>query len=471
MKDQSEAPKMRKMGFITMMKIKKFVSLGLMLTLLLMPQVSWAEKGEESVSPRGWMYLIPVGNILATNMVMWGTARFVLKEDYANINLDTMAHNLRTGFEWDIDGFRVNHIGHPYQGAHYHTGARAIGLNFWAALPFTILGSLKWELLMENTLPAYNDMVFTSLAGPALGEILFRLSRLLIDESTNGLARVGREAMAGLFSPIYGLDRAFSGAARMNGDAPGSEPAELEFGMRAAGVDDQARERRLGTAGLSANLRYGEIGPSESTFRPFDYFTLDLGFDYNHSQRFYAAQLDTTGLLAKWNLPCGQEWECAVGPMVHFDFYESSAYKISSTALGVNLLSEGNLPFGSLKFRGGVELGAMPLGAFDSTYVELGGRDYNFSTGGIVRVNLEIAKPRWFQLRGRTTRYYAHAFDGTEGPDHSAISEVELGIPLSERVGVAVGASSYQREEKPKGFEALTRRVLELQAKLRWRLP
>lgn len=453
-----------------MLDVKRITSLVLVLLILMSPQISWADVEGERTSPPRWSYLIPLGNVLATNLVTWAGGRYLLQEDYAYINLDTMAQNFRDGFEWDNDGFRVNHLGHPYQGAHYHTGARAIGLNFWASLPFTILGSLKWEMLMENTRPAYNDVIFTVIGGPIVGEILFRLSKLLIDESTNGLGRIGREAMAGLFSPIFGLNRSFTGASRMNGDPPGRPPVKLELALQTSGVQDQPEAQRFGMAGLSAHMRYGEIAKSQSSFRPFDHFDLDLGFDYNHGRRFYSARLDTTGWLAKWNFHCGEGRDCALGPIAHFDYYESPAYKISTTAIGASLLGEGQLPFWAMKFRGGLEVGAIPLGAFDSSYVDVEDRDYNFSAGGLVRLNLELKKSRWFRLRGRTTRYYGYAFYGAKGADQGAISDVELEVPISDGVGVAVGASAYQREERPKGFEALTRRVLEIQAKLRWRL-
>src|SRR5690554_4174591 len=170
-------------------------------------------------APEGWDYLKPVGNLLLANLVYWVGSRYILHNDFSYIGSSTIIDNFEQGFGWDFDAFGTNQFGHPYQGAGYHSGARAVGFGFWGAIPYTLLGSLQWELFMENTRPAYNDVVTTSVGGVALGEVLFRLSSTLLDPSSHGAQRAVREGGALLINPVYGLARLASSDAERHAPA------------------------------------------------------------------------------------------------------------------------------------------------------------------------------------------------------------------------------------------------------------
>ena len=61
--------------------------------------------------------------------------RFVLNADFAQINLHTVHHNLKTGFVWDNDQFSTNLFAHPYHGGLYFNAARSNGLDVWQSVP------------------------------------------------------------------------------------------------------------------------------------------------------------------------------------------------------------------------------------------------------------------------------------------------------------------------------------------------
>lgn len=133
--------------------------------VLALSSAAYAVELDSVDEPQGWDYLIPVGSMLGSNIVFWGTARYVLDEKFAYIGPGSMADNFREGFHWDADTFRTNQVGHPYQGGLYHTGARAAGFGFWGSVPYTMLGSLQWEMFMETPQPSYNDFITTTVGG------------------------------------------------------------------------------------------------------------------------------------------------------------------------------------------------------------------------------------------------------------------------------------------------------------------
>ncbi|MBA2662576.1 MAG: DUF3943 domain-containing protein [Bradymonadaceae bacterium] len=163
-------------------------------------------------------YLLPAGMVLFSSAVFWGFARTVLDAEYSRIGTSSIQRNFTVGFEWDADGFPINQIGHPYQGSLYHTAARATGHDFWVAALYTFLGSLQWEMFMENELPSYNDLITTTFSGAAFGETLFRLGSELLDPSTSGSERVWRELGAGVIAPTMGLTRTLTGGIVESGD-------------------------------------------------------------------------------------------------------------------------------------------------------------------------------------------------------------------------------------------------------------
>ena len=55
----------------------------------------------------------------------------------------------------------------------------------------TGMGSLMWEFFMETEPAAINDFIATTLSGAMLGEMLYRMSSRIIDESAIGKKRTG----------------------------------------------------------------------------------------------------------------------------------------------------------------------------------------------------------------------------------------------------------------------------------------
>jgi hypothetical protein len=97
-------------------------------------------------------------------------------------NLSTVRRNLRRSWGVDSDSFTINQLGHPYQGSMYHGFARASGLGYWEASAYTFMGSVLWEIAGERTRPSRNDQISTGIGGSFLGEALFRMANLWLEQ-------------------------------------------------------------------------------------------------------------------------------------------------------------------------------------------------------------------------------------------------------------------------------------------------
>ena len=106
-------------------------------------------------------------------------ANLIRGQDTAKITPSTWWLNMRRGWEWDLDDFVVNQIGHPYQGNNYFTAGRANGLDFWESSALTAFGSGTWEFFGETNQASLNDLINTTLGGIALGEMFHRTAWLM----------------------------------------------------------------------------------------------------------------------------------------------------------------------------------------------------------------------------------------------------------------------------------------------------
>ena len=184
-----------------------------------------SEKQEES--SKNW--LRPFFETLGTNaLISWynsytywrGRSRGLLE-----ISLRSMNENLfQKGYIWDYlykNGFQLNQLDHPFHGTLAYNIGRINGLNFWESAAFPLFNSITWEAIFENALlnerPSTNDTIVTFIGGTLLGEVLFKLANLLIDESSVGTERVIRESLALVINPIFGVNRLVTGKAFKRG--------------------------------------------------------------------------------------------------------------------------------------------------------------------------------------------------------------------------------------------------------------
>jgi hypothetical protein len=140
--------------------------------------------------------------------VVFNLASRLRKENQEyKVTLSSWWENLRHGFEWDTNNFKVNQFGHPYQGSLYFNAGRANGLSFWESAPLVAFGSATWEYFGERNHASINDFVTTTMGGIAFGEMFHRTGWLIRDTRLTGRPRLLREILGTAVDPITGVNR------------------------------------------------------------------------------------------------------------------------------------------------------------------------------------------------------------------------------------------------------------------------
>ncbi|HSN14181.1 MAG TPA: DUF3943 domain-containing protein [Anaeromyxobacteraceae bacterium] len=228
---------------------------------------------ELPVRSRETAWLLPIGEKLFADALTWGVAR-AWGEEWTHITLDTMKRNLTSRWVFDPNDFATNQFGHPYHGHLAFSAWRAAGHEFWESIPFPIVMSTYWELFAETERPSINDGITTPVGGIFLGEVLYRLSSMVIDGG--GLHPSGwRLLAAGLVSPPAGLTRALSGNRyRTRLEEPIPAFVELRGGGSFSG-SAYSGGQRWATGGLvqgSVQVTHGLPVGDWSLRKPFDHF-------------------------------------------------------------------------------------------------------------------------------------------------------------------------------------------------------
>ena len=155
--------------------------------LLSIPQTGLAQTPPQASPPPDASvkrnYVVPFFDIAAFDFLLNRYGHALVDRATYDVDFASIKRNLRSPWVLDNDPFSINQFMHPYQGAMYHGFARSAGLNYWEALGYTFTGSMLWEIAGETTLPSRNDQITTGIGGSFLGEALFRLASLVLEQS------------------------------------------------------------------------------------------------------------------------------------------------------------------------------------------------------------------------------------------------------------------------------------------------
>ncbi len=166
-----------------------------------------------------------------SNITVWAWDRYVTKQHYARISWQTWKHNLHSSFAFDADTFFTNFLAHPVSRLRLFQFRQVSGHEFLGIHAVRLGGSLLWEEFGENTRPSTNDLIMTTTGGICIGEVLFRLSSQILDDTATGGKRVWREILAAIVDPTRGLyapavRRHLAGAVGQRPD-PGTDPRQF----------------------------------------------------------------------------------------------------------------------------------------------------------------------------------------------------------------------------------------------------
>jgi len=408
-----------------------------------------------------------LSEVVAVNVAIWSYNRYI-RENGENpgfrIGFNSWQENFNNGFEWDDNGFTTNQFAHPYHGSMYFNAARANNYDFWTSVPFTFLGSFLWEYCFEVHHPAYNDWIATSVGGSTLGEMLFRVSDLLVDDTARGSNRAWREVGVLALDPVRGFNRIVTGEASHMGDnanrmRPGYLGFRLDSGIRVTG------ERKLSDADttrmfLDLNGRYGDPFQGDRK-KPFDSFDLAVGLNFGDAA--VVAGVHTHGLLAAPDLGHTENNTYLWAFHLNFDYINTNAYVLGGQSVTGGIMSRfEKTAIGDIQAQ--VNLGVIPLGGVKSDYGSYTGRDYDFGPGALGSISATLLRGgrSWFEVGHTET--WINTLNGNDGYHLVGLTRVRVDIPIVQRMGVGAAYRLYTSHNHYDHLEDTDHKFPELRA-------
>ena len=400
----------------------------------------------------------PAAEVAGINLVFMGYNRYIAQADYGYVSFDTWKHNLKTGPEWDTDGFGINFIGHPYQGTLYYNAARSQGYNFWQSAPFAVAGSLTWEYFGENTLPSYNDLIYTPLNGIALGEILYRISSNILDDRTRGRERTIREISAGLINPVRGINRLLQGKTRSltNKEVYQKEPLNITLFGGMHRLNDK-QDDVFGPGGnkamFSAQLDYGN--PFEDRKRkPFDLFRFRAEFSYGSADTVSGIINNITGYgnLFSRNHQVGK-LAVHTGIFQYYDYWNTRNFDLGALSFGGGILTK--LPLSKqMNLYTNAHLGLIPLAGNSTRFApdSVGLRDYVFANGVSGKFETTLSLGKYVSAALVYHHFWLKTFEGLEGTNSIGIVRPRITFRVFKNLSLGYEHFGYSTNRKLEQF-------------------
>ncbi|UFS70801.1 DUF3943 domain-containing protein [Geomonas sp. RF6] len=347
-------------------------------------------------------------------------------------------HNQHWG--WDHDTFEVNQFGHPYEGATFFGLARSSGLNFWESLGYSHAGSYIWEMAGETTRPSINDMITTGNAGSLLGEALFRMAGLVLEDGGD-YPDAFHEIAAAIVSPPTGFNRSVFGE-RFKSVYPSHRPAKFWRVRLGASYGTEGYDLGYGQPPhnfygiVDFALSYGLPGKSGYSYRrPLDYF--DFRLTVRSRAENFLENILLRGLLIGSAYDAGDTYRGIWGLYGSYDYISPFLMQISSTALSLGTTAEMDVaPDVTLQ---GSLLGGVGFAAAGSRLATQEEREhhYAFSPQWLLSLNVLFGERAYIDLAGRG--YYPQAVEGDiDGSEVLYNCEAGVTVRVSGRHGVGV---------------------------------
>lgn len=389
-------------------------------------------------------YLAAVAEVTGINVFVQCFDRFILDADFAQISFHSVKHNFEYGFVWDNDQFSTNLFFHPYHGGLYFNAARTNGLNFWQSAPFSLGGSLMWEFCGEIEPPAINDVFATTFGGIAIGEITYRLSDLILDESAVGWNRFWRELLATAVCPVKGLNRLISGESFRHRTTlykyHDYEALPVNFSVSVGTrylADNGSIVRGEFAPFVAANVVYGDLYNTANN-KPYDFFTAKVNADVSSNQPLIS---DVHFIGRLWGVDVNTvdtRMKSQFGFFQHFNYHNSEPvidgktqvpYRISEAAsVGAGFIY--TIPnLGHLNmFSQQLYLNLVMLGGGVSDYFTNIDRDYNMGSGYAVHLKSLLAFSKYGRFLLNVDYYNIRTWKGIEDKDVANIDPLYLNV-------------------------------------------
>ena len=400
---------------------------------------------------------IPVLESIGSNAITWFGDRYILRAEYARVGLQSWKSNFKNGWEWDVDRFGINFIGHPYSGTLTFNSGRSNGYNYFQSFAFAVGGSLTWEYLGENTRPSYNDIINTPVNGAFLGEILYRLSSNILDDRTRGLPRISREILAGILNPMRGLNRILQGKTfhRTNKEVYQKEPLNVTLYTGLHYVNEGHKDFGKGTRSELLNAQFDYGNPFELRSRkPFDFFKLRTELNFGVGRKI----LDNVtgyGILTGKNIKLKKQ-SILIGLFQHYDYWDNKTFELGSIAFGGGLFSKIPLSKTSEIYTN-IHIAVIPF-AGNSTHFGPDSsefRDYNFGDGLEGKFESTVNIGKYASASFVYYYYIIRTFVGAKGNNYIGILKPRITIRLYKDLSIGFEHFVYYNDRYLRDLAAI----------------
>lgn len=407
----------------------------------------------ESLNPRKPLW-IPVVESIGLNLALGAFNAYVMQSEFAKISINTVEHNHEIGWTTDADAFITNMWAHPFHGSIYYNTARSSGYNYWTSFGVATLGSWQWEFFMENEPPAFNDWIMTSVGGSMLGEMFYRFSNLILDESLRGSSRFWRELAAGVFNPGRLFNRLIYGRTARVTTAKLYERqpffGEIGFGANnvAEGTDfENAQKNGM----LTIDYAYGRVF-SKRTFKPFDFFRFGAAFNFGGVQPI-VGQFRIYSILHGKVSNTGNDGKFLWGIFNHYDYLENNVYQVGGTSVGLGI-GYRSAQKKSFQFIGLLHGAALLMGGANSDYSKEykvsfldSARTYNMGPGAHAKMETFFRFAFGSFYLGYSF-WWIHTWDGAPGNEFIGMWSPKLRIHIYGRWFLGLEYLLYHRVGK-----------------------
>jgi hypothetical protein len=416
------------------------------------PAASAASASERRMviaEPRRWSdYTLPAFEIVGFDLLVnrFGHAFGSDRQDY-EVTFGSIRRNLRSGWDTDHDPFSTNQLGHPYQGSMYYGFARSVGFDYWQSLGYAFGGSAFWEIAGEQTRPSRNDQVASGIGGTFLGEALFRMSNLVLEQG-GGLPRFWREIAAGAIAPSAGFNRvAFGDRYRT---IFSSNDAKYYSRMQ-VGYSHSIREEvgvtstkfQPNEALVDFSIDYGLPGSKGYEYsRPFDYFN----FQATASSANGFENVLTRGLLIGKSYEAGPDYRGVWGIYGSYDYISPQTFRVSTTALSLG--STGHLWMTRDLSLEGTAMAGVGYSAVGAANGATSDRDYNYGVTpqALIALRLTHSDKASLDVTGREYFVSNVASGTTGGHDNIVRLDAALTVRLYKQHAVSLRYLGNRRD-------------------------
>ena len=370
------------------------------------------------------------------------------KKVYSSTFASTWEHLRTQRWVHDQDPFNINQFAHPYQGATMYGLARSTGHSFWTSLAHANVGSFIWKMAGETDPPSIDDMITTGQAGSLLGEALFRMADLVLNDIPSAKPNRWHRYLSDVIAPTTGVNRRIFGN-RFSTNLPDTAPATSWQIRLGASLDALARDYSAPGALLNRDataelwMTYGLPGkPGYDYTRPLDYFDFQMSVLSSGSN--FVENVMVRGLLKGGKTRENANARGIWGLYGSYDYISPYLFRVSSTAASLGTTRQYWLT-PSLALQGSV-LGGVGYGAAGSTTVipstptAAAIRDYHFGVTPQALVALRLIAGDRVMIDGAAREYYVSGLGSDDIRGSETIFRGNVGLNVRIYGGHALGA-------------------------------